>query len=129
MPLLSLFDYVLKHFRSSAQVRGRLFVSGSFRLGILTRGIDIDVACVAPRSVDSNDFFGPLCARLAAVPGMVKLKPLKGAGVPIIEVQSLLFDRMGSHTRLHTCLSPECRSAAAASRDARWLPRQLLSVY
>jgi len=75
---------------SEAKLGGKLFVSGSYRLGVDTAKDDIDTICAAPRYIDRNDFFseeeGGFTYRLRKVPGITHVMPIREAVVPIIEV-------------------------------------------
>eukprot|EP01071_Lankesteria_metandrocarpae_P003403 Lankesteria_metandrocarpae@DN2934_c0_g1_i1.p1 len=80
---------------------GRLFTFGSYRLGIVAPGGDIDTLCVAPRFVTRDAFFTDFYARLQESPGVSSLQAVKGAYTPIIKLEfrkvelDLLFAQLG----------------------------------
>lgn len=53
---------------------GKIYTFGSFRLGIHTRGADIDTLCVAPRHVDRADFFSSFVEILRSNPDVTDLR-------------------------------------------------------
>ncbi|CAK9015264.1 Nephrocystin-3, partial [Durusdinium trenchii] len=68
---------------------GRLFVSGSYRLGVNTRGSDIDSICTIPVPLSREDFFSEddgFVAMLRKRAEVTYVNPVVGARVPIIEV-------------------------------------------
>ncbi|GBG31687.1 PolyA polymerase [Hondaea fermentalgiana] len=71
------------------ELAGRVFVSGSYRLGVNTRGSDIDTICTIPMSLSREEFFSEedgMVQLLRARPEVSYVNPVTGARVPIIEV-------------------------------------------
>ena len=56
------------------QVGGKVYTFGSYRLGVHTKGADIDTLCVAPRHVDRTDFFSSFVEILKAQPEVKDLR-------------------------------------------------------
>ncbi|KAK5979478.1 Poly polymerase beta [Trichostrongylus colubriformis] len=81
-------------------VGGKLFTFGSYRLGVHTRGADIDTLCVAPRHVDRSDFFGSFYDMLKADDQVTDLHAVEDAFVPVIKLKyagielDILFARL-----------------------------------
>ena len=67
---------------------GLLFTSGSYRLGIAERAMDIDTICVVPRHVTREDFFSNPTTSLKVIledhPSVTNLVSVEGATVPLI---------------------------------------------
>ncbi|VDD89725.1 unnamed protein product [Enterobius vermicularis] len=82
------------------KVGGKLFVFGSYRLNVHTRGADIDSLCVAPRHVDRNEFFTSFYDMLAQDPNTSELRQVPDAFVPVIKLKyrgielDILFARL-----------------------------------
>ena len=74
---------------------GQVYTSGSYRLGINEKGMDIDTICVAPQPVTREDFFGSLQAILEDHDSVENLSSIPGAAVPIIT-----FDYDGVRVRV-----------------------------
>ena len=74
---------------------GQVLTSGSYRLGINEKGMDIDTICVAPQPVTREDFFGSLQAILEDHDSVENLSSIPGAAVPIIT-----FDYDGVRVRV-----------------------------
>ncbi|CAD6199563.1 unnamed protein product [Caenorhabditis auriculariae] len=83
-----------------ADVGGKLFTFGSYRLGVHTRGADIDSLAVAPRHVEKSDFFGLFYDMLKADPNVTDLHSVEDAFVPVIKLMysnielDILFARL-----------------------------------
>ncbi|WKY13861.1 hypothetical protein Q1695_004589 [Nippostrongylus brasiliensis] len=81
-------------------VGGKLFTFGSYRLGVHTRGADIDTLCVAPRHVDRADFFGSFYEMLKEDEKVTDLHAVEDAFVPVIKLKyagielDILFARL-----------------------------------
>ncbi|CAH2327930.1 poly(A) polymerase alpha isoform X1 [Pelobates cultripes] len=70
-------------------VGGKIFTFGSYRLGVHTKGADIDALCVAPRHVDRSDFFSSFYEKLKQQEEVKDLRAVEDAFVPVIK---LCFD-------------------------------------
>uniref|UniRef100_A0A0N5A7P3 Poly(A) polymerase n=1 Tax=Syphacia muris TaxID=451379 RepID=A0A0N5A7P3_9BILA len=82
------------------KVGGKLFVFGSYRLNVHTRGADIDSLCVTPRHVDRNEFFTSFYDMLLRDPNTSELRQVPEAFVPVIKLKyrgielDILFARL-----------------------------------
>lgn len=79
---------------------GKIFTFGSYRLGLVTPGSDIDALCVAPRHISRESFFDVLVPKLQQHSDVSQLSPVPDAYVPIIKMTfsgidvDLLFSRL-----------------------------------
>mmetsp|Transcript_74037 Transcript_74037/g.130844 ORF Transcript_74037/g.130844 Transcript_74037/m.130844 type:complete len:649 (+) Transcript_74037:79-2025(+) len=85
----------------SAKTAGaKIFTFGSYRLGLISPGSDIDALCVAPRHISRDSFFQVLVPKLQEHPDVSDLTPVPDAYVPIIKMKlsgidiDLLFARI-----------------------------------
>ncbi|KAM6459618.1 poly(A) polymerase gamma [Liasis olivaceus] len=78
-----------KNLPSSASSRagGKIFTFGSYRLGVQTKGADIDALCVAPRHVERSDFFQSFFEKLKLQDGIRNLRAVEDAYVPVIKFE------------------------------------------
>ncbi|TRY77582.1 hypothetical protein DNTS_007218 [Danionella cerebrum] len=67
-------------------VGGKIFTFGSYRLGVHTKGADIDALCVAPRHVERTDFFSSFYERLKEQEEVKELRAVEEAFVPVIKL-------------------------------------------
>uniref|UniRef100_A0A8C8VEE6 polynucleotide adenylyltransferase n=1 Tax=Pelusios castaneus TaxID=367368 RepID=A0A8C8VEE6_9SAUR len=87
-----------------ANVGGKIFTFGSYRLGVHTKGADIDALCVAPRHVERSDFFQSFFEKLKAQDGIRNLRAIEDAYVPVIKFEfdgieiDLVFARLAIQT-------------------------------
>eukprot|EP00918_Siedleckia_nematoides_P065259 GHVU01141986.1.p1 GENE.GHVU01141986.1~~GHVU01141986.1.p1 ORF type:complete len:455 (-),score=39.52 GHVU01141986.1:743-2107(-) len=90
---------------------GRVFTFGSYRLGVVTPGGDIDALCVAPKFANRQMFFDSFCKKLKEEASSVQTVP--EAYVPIARVTldgvdlDLLFASLDMD-----CIPPELHSLA-----------------
>lgn len=73
-------------YESAAEAGGRIFVSGSYRLGYNSPDGDIDTVCVCPTFVTKDDFFTSFADKLRSHPSLEDINPLTEARVAIIEL-------------------------------------------
>lgn len=85
---------------SAKMAGGKIFTFGSYRLGLVNPGSDIDTLCVAPRHITRESFFEELVPKLQQHPDVSQLSPVPDAYVPIIKMTfsgvdvDLLFARL-----------------------------------
>ncbi|XP_041353058.1 poly(A) polymerase type 3-like isoform X2 [Gigantopelta aegis] len=83
---------------------GKVFTFGSYRLGVHTKGADIDTLCVAPRHVERHDFFKSFYDLLKQQSEVKNLRPVEEAFVPVIKMEfdgielDMLFARLAFPT-------------------------------
>lgn len=103
---------------------GKIFTFGSFRLGVHTKGADIDTLLVAPRHVDRSDFFASFSEKLRKQPQAEYIHLVEDAFVPVIKTKfdgielDILFARLAlkniphdqvlKNTELLRNLDPKC---------------------
>ncbi|KAI6189711.1 Poly(A) polymerase and Nucleotidyltransferase domain containing protein [Aphelenchoides bicaudatus] len=81
-------------------VGGKLFTFGSYRLGVHTKGADIDSLCVVPRHVDRTEFFKSFYQMLSEDENVTDLHAVEDAFVPLIKLHyrgidiDILFARL-----------------------------------
>lgn len=81
-------------------VGGKIFTFGSYRLGVHTKGADIDALCVAPRHVERSDFFTSFFEKVKQLEEIKDLRAVEDAFVPVIKFKfdgieiDLLFARL-----------------------------------
>lgn len=56
------------------QVGGKIYTFGSYRLGVHSKGADIDALCVAPRHIDRCDYFTSFYEKLKNCPDVKELR-------------------------------------------------------
>ncbi|KAM3932155.1 poly(A) polymerase gamma [Leptodactylus fuscus] len=66
---------------------GKIFTFGSYRLGVHTKGADIDALCVAPRHAERSDFFQSFVEKLKLQDGIRNVRAVEDAFVPVIKFE------------------------------------------
>ncbi|WUR04258.1 poly(A) polymerase [Vairimorpha necatrix] len=65
---------------------GKIFTFGSYRLGVHSKGADIDVLCVVPKHVTRKSFFSEFYEMLSEDPDVKELTKIEEAYVPLIKL-------------------------------------------
>ena len=68
-----------------SEIHGKVFTFGSYRLGVHSKGADIDSLIVAPRHVERSDFFTSFYEFL--LPHCEYVRPIEDAFVPVLKVK------------------------------------------
>ncbi|UJR23709.1 hypothetical protein I4U23_026690 [Adineta vaga] len=85
-------------------VGGRVHTFGSYRLGVHSKGGDIDTLLIAPRHIDRTDFFTSFVEFLRRQPEVRDLRAIEEAFVPVIKLTfdgielDMLFSRLALAT-------------------------------
>lgn len=85
---------------SAREAGAKIFTFGSYRLGLISPGSDIDALCVAPKHISRDAFFQALVPKLEEHPDVKDLTPVPDAYTPIIKLKlsgieiDLLFARL-----------------------------------
>ena len=72
--------------KEAEEAGGKLFSFGSYRLGVVSPGDDLDVLCVGPEHCDRDDFYDEMENRLGSEKSITEISPIKDANVPIIKI-------------------------------------------
>jgi len=85
---------------AASQMNGKIFTFGSFRLGVHTRGADIDTLLVVPRHIERTDFFSSLVELMSEQPNVEYVRTVEEAFVPVLKTKiddielDILFARL-----------------------------------
>ncbi|XP_015790903.1 poly(A) polymerase type 3 isoform X1 [Tetranychus urticae] len=79
---------------SAQRMNGKIFTFGSFRLGVHTKGADIDTLLVAPRHIDRTDFFKTFATEISQLQNVEYVRKIEDAFVPVIKtkIDGIEFD-------------------------------------
>ncbi|KAL0253808.1 hypothetical protein I308_101185 [Cryptococcus tetragattii IND107] len=69
----------------ASEAGGRIYTSGSYRLGVHGPGSDIDTICVCPRHIYREHFFGEFQDMLRAWPAVTEISAVESAFVPVMK--------------------------------------------
>ncbi|WVF66782.1 hypothetical protein IAT40_001524 [Kwoniella sp. CBS 6097] len=69
----------------ASEAGGRIYTSGSYRLGVHGPGSDIDTICVCPRHIYKEHFFGEFQDMLRAWPAVTEISAVPSAFVPVMK--------------------------------------------
>jgi poly(A) polymerase len=69
------------------EVCGKIYTFGSYRLGVHSKGADIDTLCVAPQHVDRVDFFELFYSMLELERDVTELTKVPEAYVPVMNMK------------------------------------------